>query len=495
VFDGRVPSEVVIIRTCLPSQITSGVVLVSAAANLVDGAAEEPGDLRLWLTRSGGAIWRVTPTGRLALAGAKNPDRAAPNAWLDRLRFVSEVVSAVMGEDAPPASAFDDPAGELPPLRPPVPSGPAWQAIEPRTLVQPPGLSQVTTWSGGYVGLARDRFVDDDQASMGTWTSIDGVRWRISWNWLPGLRAVPEQIRVVGFGDGVLAIAVVGQRLWVWQSDDGLTWRRLPDRPIFGPPPGSPVNPEWNLEMGEPEVSAGRLRIAAAWHYGICGNHCDDFYVRRVWTTTDGIAWRASRPSRDSRTWNALQTWGAVAAPEGFVGLRPARRPPGEDPEASCGPRWRLWASAGGVRWSPIAKAETVCLQPVDLVADPDSGVLYLLGTDREDRPHLLRSDDRRGWTPVAVPFPAGWSAGAISVRGRTLVINGGREHATGSIDGPEDSDWRAEPLISMDGGATWEVSTSWPALMDGMTRAVIGDGIIVAGAEHPTSAIYLETP
>jgi hypothetical protein len=29
---------------------------------------------------------------------------------------------------------------------------------------------------------------------------------------------------------------------------------------------------------------------------------------------------------------------------------------------------------------------------------------------------------------------------------------------------------------------------------MDGMARAVVGDGIIVAGAEYPTSAIHLET-
>lgn len=96
------PAEVVIVRTCLPFEIKSGELLVSAAANLVDGAGEEPGDLRLWLTRSGGAIWRVSETGRLALAGAEDSDRAAPNAWIGRLRFVSEVVSAVLAEDAPP---------------------------------------------------------------------------------------------------------------------------------------------------------------------------------------------------------------------------------------------------------------------------------------------------------------------------------------------------------------------------------------------------------
>jgi hypothetical protein len=100
---------------------------------------------------------------------------------------------------------------------------------------------------------------------MGTWTSLDGVTWRVSWNWLPGLRAVPEQIRLVAFRDGVLAVAVVGQRLWVWQSDDGLIWRRLPDRPVFGPPPDSPVNPDWRLQMGEPVMGGGRLRIAATW--------------------------------------------------------------------------------------------------------------------------------------------------------------------------------------------------------------------------------------
>lgn len=218
----------------------------------------------------------------------------------------------------------------------------------------PPGLAQVATWSGGFVGLARERFVEDDQAAMGTWTSIDGVTWRVSWNWLPGLRAVPEQLRLVGFGDGVLAIAVVGLRLWVWQSDDGLTWRRLPDLPAFGPPAGSPVNVTWQLDIGEPAVSDGRLRIAASWSYGICGNHCDDWYVRRVLTTTDGTRWRASRPSRDSRSWDALQSWGAVAIPGGFAGLRRVPESRGASSAGACGARWRLWASSGGVRWRPM---------------------------------------------------------------------------------------------------------------------------------------------
>lgn len=147
------------------------------------------------------------------------------------------------------------------------------------------------------------------------------------------------------------------------------------------------------------------------------------------------------------------------------------------------------------MRWHPVEHMETACIEPLDLAADPVTGALFLFGRDRDHGLRLLRTEDRRRWATVEVPFPDGWEPGVESVRGDTLVITGGREHATGSIDGPEDSDWRAEPLISRDGGATWAISSGWPALMDGMTRVVIGDGIIVAGAEFPTSAIFLKSP
>ncbi|MFN8624169.1 MAG: hypothetical protein U0869_25790 [Chloroflexota bacterium] len=491
VFDGTVPSEVQLVRVDPTAHHPWGFIvgeplLVSACTAVADGSGAEPDDLRLWGTPADVGIWRISPSGRVTLAGTHDWD-VLP-AWIASSHFVSDVVARIMGDAAPPLTAFDDsPFGDLP-LHPPQPSGPEWQ-VAAKPWVPMGKMISVTPWSGGFVGLGHPPSKFPEMARWALWHSTDGKAWVLVPDALEGLRRTDGPPRAVAYGTGVVVVAPVQSRLAVWRSNDAINWTRLPDSPAFHAPKAWPFNPLLNaLSILSLTVGGGRLRVTGGWDGGDCGNSCPGFIGLSIWTSPDGEHWTVTRAGPD-----APLADGAVGTRTGFLVPGPVPAARRSEIPADCHHPWVMWRSADGIRWWPIKGATVQCARLETLVADPVSGALFALSA-REGPRRLYQSTDGRAWNSTVVPVPDGWSCPydasgirCLTARGDTIVLSGDVAAA--------DGEYRAEPIVSLDGGATWTISRDWPALMDGMTEAAIGDRTIAAGARFPTAAIYLDLP
>ena len=161
-----------------------------------------------------------------------------------------------------------------------VPDGPAFANAdgsgnaEMNVVVRTP--SRFVAVGGEYGGASRQHGA--------AWTSTDGISWRRATLTDPGdwMRDV-----VVG-GPGLVAVGTgvgVGElpRAAIWTSPDGTLWTRVPDGPLFENAMASAVvtGPGGLIAVGSViDPTSGALRPT-------------------VWTSRDGLAWRAAQVSGD----------------------------------------------------------------------------------------------------------------------------------------------------------------------------------------------------
>lgn len=480
VLHGEVPDEVLIVRSCVSERFEDGQeLLVSAASDLAEDPTGDDGPLRLWLTKSASAIWRVQDSGRLVLAGQEGRGNAPQ--WLLGWHFTADVVDGVLGDEAPapdallPGGRRTDSGPLLPPLAGPTPSGPAWTA---GVLTGGRGtLEQIVRWRGGYAALGHDVDPSGWQPRWRLWTSTDGRTWNAVWRQPPGLTRDIEMARIIGHRGGLTVVAGVTSGLAVWRSKDGRRYRRLPDQPGLRRPPRLIGPSEYSFGLGSLTASRGRLRVAGSWRYHDCLSGCPLWDV--TWTSADGRTWR--RTATPVRTSDGAFSTPVVTTPSGYAAMGAGWCRPDAD-ETVC--RHALWRSRDGVRWRPMAGANVQDRAPVALATDRATGRMLLLVSGRDEPAPGLFTLDADGWRTVDVPFPLGWSGAGIAVSGDTIVLTGSRWFGTDDV--------RAEAIVSVDGGASWSVSAGWPALFDGVSAPLIAEDLIVAGAGDPTGVAWL---
>ena len=262
---------------------------------------------------------------------------------------------------------------------------------------------------GPYYGGSRDRRMAGVSAGgpgfvavgrMGgaaaVWTSSDGLTWaRIPHNEAAfGSVSVPHDemgtrmLDVTGGGPGLVAVGsafAAAQPPYpeVWVSSDGITWSRVPDRPVgdgplWGVTAGGPglvavgggqvwtsvdgltwtSSPQRLNGDGEPNVIDGYAVDVVAGGPGLVAVGGSD-WVAAVWTSTDGITW--TRVPHDEavfgKEWTGISSV-SIGGP-GLVAVGEWTSTDEEDPEA-VRQQAAVWTSTDGMTWTRVPHDETV---------------------------------------------------------------------------------------------------------------------------------------
>jgi len=195
------------------------------------------------------------------------------------------------------------------------------------------------------------------------WTSDDGLDWA----------RVPDQAALKGGGMnavawapeiGLLAAGVSSFHAAIWTSRDGRVWSRVPDAPLFHEPRFE-GDGRANAATGVAVQDGIVVVLGQAYEQDICP---DDRATRfcggaRAWWSTDGTTWATAgmQLARDS------QVFGVAATPDGFLAVGPSGDPgcPGGMWSSSDGQSWRCETSddPSYPKFAPYAAAASDSLE------------------------------------------------------------------------------------------------------------------------------------
>lgn len=234
-----------------------------------------------------------------------------------------------------------------------------------------PGLVAV----GGGTSIARGQHVRAE-----VWLSNDGRTWKR----IPDERTLNGAVMtgVVAGGPGLIAVGniepgegtpISPARGIVWTSIDGRRWSRVADpQRVFV---GAEIN---NIVRGGPGfIATGESSLPSTGH-------------AVVWTSTNGVTWyRAPRNPQEFP--NDGPTGDAVAGPGGYLGTSTI-----EPPTYDLSP---LWTSSDGVTWKRVPSGP---FRGAIDVHETAGGPGYLAVGDQDYEPVMWSSSDGTHWSRVA---------------------------------------------------------------------------------------------
>lgn len=259
---------------------------------------------------------------------------------------------------------------------------------------------------------------------------------------------VPQGTGFLAFGAPFGSVTPEGlaPHATLWQSDDGLHWRRLPDSRAFAGSAAGSVG--WNdivlsaIPQGTGYVAVGMQQEGDA-----------SAANAAAWTSPDGHSW--TRATVDGATGNTMDH--VVATDQGLVAIGTA----GYSFHAGMQGGTAIWTSLDGRRWSRLG-----------IAAEPPHGVLlgapvkalgrWLAAAERSypvdvtappppaTVASIWQSNDGVHWVPLASTPPPGTVA-ALAWDGTTLAAVGNRQigdaTAPSAWTTPDGATWTEDPL------------------------------------------------
>jgi hypothetical protein len=212
------------------------------------------------------------------------------------------------------------------------------------------------------------------------WTSSDGITWE----------HVRRQASLVGGGmisvaaipGGFVAVGTAGGHAAIWLSTDGRTWSRVPDDPIFAPPPGSGQASYVDANG----VASGHGTIVAVGIALLAGS--DGAPVVMAWRSDDGRSWTAATVEKPE----GGQVFSVAATFDRFLATGPSR-------SDSC--LGGIWASTDGTAWRCEGAAALAGFGPYAAAGSPTVEIAVGLTSAGWDEESELGLPGAVWWRPA----------------------------------------------------------------------------------------------
>lgn len=356
----------------------------------------------------------------------------------------------------------------------------AWQGVgDQPDFHAPHGVMEAVTAGGpGFVAVGDGCAKGDKRCHAAVWTSVDGLTWRRVPD-SPVFDVGPyvasrrgEMTDVIPGGPGLIAVGrellLNERRTVVWTSPDGLTWTRAADSPSF--------------ERGTIEaVTAGGPGYVA-----VGSEIVGTLAVAAVWTSVDGVAWERvpGDPAfdlggpghfNDGRAHAAMTD--VVAGGPGLVAVGSVCTPTGGDCRAA------VWTSSDATHWARIADGP---------VFDGDmygvtqwSGGLVAVGAQGGGKsPRAWVSSDGTDWTTADEIEGVDGTYTAVESLGDRLVAS--------SVDLLLQT-----VIVESRDGRTWSLAAPTTELGTGAINGLArrpGGGLVAVGwdGHTPAAAVWL---
>jgi len=272
--------------------------------------------------------------------------------------------------------------------------------------------------------------------------------------------------RIAPFGDGLIVVGVERWDLVAYRSEGGRRWRRMAGPPIFAGDAARDVRAGVHqlVTVGERTLARGGVECPEL----ICPEAGP-----RLWGVSLGGGWEALAVRSDGgRIQGVFPGRGRFLA---VVDAGPEGMPD------------RLVASRDGRRWRQVGTLDERWGNVGALVGETRDGFVVVdpWRSDGNGGGGIFTSPDGRTWTAAWTPAAVGeleWFD--IAVDGDTVMVVGNAD------------DGASVPVavVSVDGGATWSVSSGWPSTTGGcfQTGAVRGSAAVAAGGCGPAGRAWV---